>query len=83
MLHLIINLVHQHIPISQFLTTLLKVRTLRNILQEHGMDVKCIIGTVERDDAPKMIVGTTFLNGIGKGLGGAAFAFFEVVFLTP
>lgn len=51
MLHLIINLINQRIPIGQLLTTFLKVRTFRNVLKEHGMDIERVIGADEGDDA--------------------------------
>ena len=83
MLHLIINLIHHHIPISQLITTLLKIRTLGNILQQHGMDIKGIVGTGEGYHVFEVRASAAFFDGGGKGFFGAALAVLDVGFLTP
>ena len=82
MLYLVINLIHQRIPIDQLLATFLKIRTLRNILQQHRMNVECIIGTNERNDALEMTA-SSFFDGGGEGFVGFALAIFDVGFLSP
>lgn len=82
MLHLIINLINDHIPIDQLLHTFLKVRTLGYILQQHGMDIKCVIGADERENVFE-VTASAFFDGLGEEFICAALAVFDVGFLTP
>lgn len=82
MLHLIINLIHQHIPIGQLLATFLKIRTLGNTLQQHRMDVKGAIRTDQGDDALE-VTASSFFDGGVEGFVGAALAVLDVGFLAP
>lgn len=83
MLHLIINLIHQRIPIRQLLATLLKVRTFRNVLKEHRMDVERVVRTGEGDDALQVAVLTALLDRVVEGYGGLGLPVFDVAFLAP
>jgi hypothetical protein len=82
MLHLIINLIHDHIPINQLLHAFLKVRTLGYILQQHGMDIKRVIGADERKNVFEVAT-SAFFDGLGEEFVGAPLAVFDVGFLTP
>lgn len=43
MLHIVINLIHQGVPICDISTTLLKVGRLDNVLEKHRVEMKGII----------------------------------------
>ena len=85
MLHLIINLIHHHIPIHQLLTTLIhKVRTLGNTGQNYRMEVEGVVWAEERQDS--LFVSVT-ISPLGDDAAecffGMAGAVLDVGFLTP
>ena len=85
MLHLIINLIHHHIPIHQFFTTLIyKVRTLGHTGQNYRMEVEGVVGPEERQDSLFVRVSvSTFGYDAGECFFGMAGAVLDVGFLTP
>lgn len=83
MFHLVVNLIHQRIPIGQLLATFLKVRAVHDVVQEHRMEVERVVRTCEGDDPLEVVVVPSFLDGVPERERGLALAFFDVVFLTP
>ena len=83
MFNLVINLIHQRIPIGQLIATFLKVWTLGYILQKHGMDIERVVGTYEGDDALEVVVLAPLLDGILKAFCCLPLTFYEVALLTP
>jgi hypothetical protein len=58
LLDLIIDFIYQGIPIEYFSTTLLKVRRLDYVLQQHGIELERIIRSPKR----QQILGSIVLN---------------------
>jgi hypothetical protein len=56
MLHVVIYLIHQGVPISDIPATLLKVRRLDNVLEKHRVEMKGIIRAPHRYQILRTII---------------------------
>lgn len=79
MLHFVVNLIDQCIPILDLAVALLvEVGSHRYVVKEHGVDVKRVVRTDEGKDASGAVTGPTLINGEVKGLLGLPLALLDV-----
>lgn len=64
MFDLIVNFIHQSVPISNVSTALLKVGRVDNVLQQHGIKMKGIIRTPHRHQVLRAVVLKVLKNNI-------------------
>ena len=79
MLHFVVDLIDQRIPILDLpIALLVEVGRQRYVVKEHGVDVEGIVRTDERKDARGPMPGPTFVDGEAEGLLGLPLALLDV-----
>lgn len=84
MLHLVVYLVNQSIPILDLPVALLvEVGRYRYVVEEHGIEVEGVVGTYEGKDAGRAVSGPALLDGKMESLLGLPLALLDVFLLLP
>lgn len=79
MLHFVVNLIDQRIPVLDLAVALLvEVGRHRYVVEEHGVDVERVVRTDEGKDARGTVTGATLIDGEAEGLFGLPLALLDV-----
>ena len=79
MLHFVVNLIDQRIPILDLAVALLvEVGRHRYVVKEHGIEVEFIVRTDEGKNAGGTVTGAALIDGEAEGLLGLPLALLDV-----
>lgn len=79
MLHFVVNLIDQRIPILDLAVALLvEVGRDRYVVKEHGIEVEFIVRTDEGKNAGGTVTGAALIDGEAEGLLGLPLALLDV-----
>ena len=79
MLHFVVNLIDQSVPVLDLAVALLvEVGRHRYVVKEHGVDVEGVVRTDEGKDSGGTVTGATLIDGEAEGLFGLPLALLDV-----
>jgi len=82
MLNLVVDLIHQGIPILELVVALLKVGRHGDVVKEHGIQIEAVVGTVKAELTARGGA-AALIDGKAEGLLGLALTFLDVGLLPP